>query len=133
MSKRTVAGFLVVIGLVLFIMMGCGPMRETATELSLEDTRNIDTMRDMSVTLIENWSYKSGLIRCYLGDRMAEMPVRFLTAMNELDEMYDHRDALTDRGFGCVMGSHLKLTGEIIMDTLKIYAPELLPYLPLVL
>lgn len=112
------------------LLSGCASIREPILELSREDLANADTTREAAKNLIEVWALRSGFIRAYLGDRISDMPIRFVATLDKLDDLYKHRNTLTDYGYGAVLGFHLRMIEETIRECLKIHAPELLRYLP---
>lgn len=112
-------------------LISCSGLRKDLVKLSQSDLKNAEASRVISKNLLSTWPINSGFIRGGLGDRLNQMPGEFIKAMEELDKL-SMKTEWSDFELGYSLGLRVRLLGEIITNTLKTYAPEVLKYLPLV-
>ena len=119
--------------LTILALSGCSIVRDISRDSCKEATLNAETAREVSTCFLNAWPIHSGLIRGGLGDRINELPAHFLQAMDELDQLALTNDPndMTDFDKGRVLGLQLRLLQTTIEETLRLYAPRVLSYLPL--
>ena len=119
----------IILIMVLFLM-GCASIRADLVKLSQEDIQNAEATRVLSKNLLLTWSLNSGFIRGTLGDRLNQLPAEAVKAMDELDVL-SGKIEWSDFELGYSLGLRVRLLGEIVANALKLYAPEILKFLPL--
>ena len=118
--------------LVMVLGLGCVGMRGDIVKITEEDKLNAETSRIAAKNLLSTWAVNSGFIRGSLGpDRMNALPMGVVKAMDELDVLAA-KTIWTDFELGYSLGLRVRLLSEIVAQALKLYAPEVLRYLPLV-
>lgn len=123
---------LLVLTLVTVLCFGCAGMRGDIVKITEEDKLNAETSRIAAKNLLITWSVNSGFVRGSLGpERMNALPMGVVKAMDELDVMAN-KTTWTDFELGYSLGLRVRLLSEIVAQALKLYAPEVLRYLPLV-
>ncbi len=122
-----------IITISLCFLCSCAFVRDISRDSCKEATLNAETAREVSTCFLNAWPIHSGLIRGGLGDRINELPAHFLQAMDELDRLALTSDPndMTDFDKGMVLGLQLRLLQTTIEETLRLYAPRVLSYLPL--
>jgi len=125
MKTRIIA---VILGLVL--LAGCSFYRESLVEMSREDVKNAEAVREAATNFLSTWNLNSGFIRGALGPRMEEFPSQFIQAMKDLDELADKTDEPTDFQLGYSLGLRVRTLEALVQDALKQFAPNVLEYLP---
>jgi hypothetical protein len=119
-----------IISFLALALIGCGAIRESLITISEEDLKNAETTRVVATNLLKTWQINSGFIRGSLGDRLNQLPVQLVSAMDELDAL-SLKTEWTDFELGYSVGIRVRLLSEIVFSTLKLYAPEVLKYIPL--
>jgi hypothetical protein len=115
-----------------FFMAGCAGTRGDIVKITEEDKLNAETSRTAAENLLSTWSINSGFIRGSLGpDRMNALPMGVVKAMDELD-ILAAKTTWTDFELGYSLGLRVRLLSEIVAQALKLYAPEVMKYIPLV-
>lgn len=113
-------------------LIGCVGMRGDIVKITEEDKLNAETSRIAAKNLLSTWAVNSGFVRGSLGpDRMNALPMGVVKAMDELDVLAN-KTIWTDFELGYSLGLRVRLLSEIVAQALKLYAPEVLRYLPLV-
>jgi hypothetical protein len=107
-------------------------MQKSIISLSKTDIKNAETSRILAKNLLSTWKINSGFIRGALGDRINKMPAEIVKAMDELDKISEKTE-WNDFELGYSLGVRARLLGELIINCLKIYAPDVLKYIPLAL
>ena len=114
------------------LFLGCTAMQKSIISLSKTDIKNAETSRVLAKNLLSTWKINSGFIRGSLGDRINKMPAEIVKAMDELDKISEKTE-WNDFELGYSLGVRVRLLGELIINCLKIYAPDVLKYIPLAL
>jgi hypothetical protein len=123
---------LLVLTLVMVLCLGCTGMRGDIIKITEEDKLNAETSRAAAKNLLATWAVNSGFVRGSLGpDRMNALPLGVVKAMDELDVLAN-KTSWTDFELGYSLGLRIRLLSEIVAQALKLYAPEVLKYLPMV-
>lgn len=118
--------------ILLSLCLGCTAMQKSIISLSKTDIKNAETSRILAKNLLSTWKINSGFIRGALGDRINKMPAEIVKAMDELDKISEKTE-WNDFELGYSLGVRARLLGELIINCLKIYAPDVLKYIPLAL
>lgn len=106
-------------------LAGCGAMRQGAIRISEEEWKNADCVIEIAETYLLIWPVQSGLIRGALGPDMDKLPAEAVRAMGELDELAKRPSAdMTDQDWGYSLGLRVRIMGTIVMEALKLYAPD---------
>jgi len=121
---------IIVVILGLFLLAGCSLYRESLVEMSREDVKNADAVREAALNFNSTWNINSGFIRGALGERIAEFPAQFISAIDELDKIANKEDQLTDYDLGYSLGLRVRTLEALVQDALKQFAPNVLEYLP---
>jgi hypothetical protein len=104
--------------------------REAAVAWSEVDLENIAAGKEVAYNLLATWPFYSGFIRGALGTRIEQFPKELVENMDKLDEMAQQTE-WTDQELGYSLGVRVQMASRIVMEILRQYAPEVLPYLPL--
>lgn len=120
--------------LLCLFVSGCQFGRDTALDLSVENLKNMDTVREVAENCRMAWPTESGLIKAAIGPGMDELSVQDVNTINELDLLAtkDPND-ITDSELGTFLGLKLRLYGSVVRKLLEQYAPNVLKLLPLIL
>jgi len=114
-----------------FFMVGCAGTRGDIVKITEEDKLNAETSRTAGRNLLSTWSVNSGFVRGSLGlERISALPVGVVKAMDELDVLAA-KTTWTDFELGYSLGLRVRLLSEIVAQALKLYAPEVLKYIPM--
>lgn len=120
------------VGLILCAtLLGCESMRQTALDISLEEVENAKTTREVALNYLKSWPVFSGLIRGALGPQMQELPLQAVEAVDALDELATRVDECSDHELGYALGLKIRLLSSVVQEAIKMYAPELIEYVPL--
>ncbi len=123
---------LLILVLISILSFGCAGMRGDIVKIVDEDAANAVISREVAKKLLSSWLINSGFVRGSLGPgRMAELPKGVVDSMDELDKLAK-QTIWTDFELGTSLGLRVRLLSEIVAQALKLYAPEVLRYLPLV-
>ena len=129
-NRGILRGILTIL-LVGIMLSGCSLYRESLLEMSREDVKNAEAVREAADNFKSTWNLNSGFIRGALGDRINEFPAQFSIAMDELDELAPPEYVpLSDYELGYSLGLRVRTLESLVQDALKIYAPDILKYLP---
>lgn len=112
------------------LFLGCSAIGKSLVSLSETDLANAGTTRTVAKNLLSTWKLNSGFIRGSLGDRINQFPIGVVKAMDELDALSEKTE-WSDFDLGYSLGVRIRLLGELVIQALKLYAPEILKYLPL--
>lgn len=115
--------------LVLFFVVGCGAMRKGLIELSKQDVKNAEAVREAATNFLSTWLINSGFIRGALGERIEEFPAQFITAMNRLDTIAVGAPP-TDYILGYSLGLRVRTLETLVQEALKAYAPDIFRLIP---
>jgi len=110
--------------LVFMFVVSCGSIRKTGIKFSEEELKNAEACRTIATNYLEIWPIQSGFIRGSLGARIAMLPSQAIDAMDELDALAAKPEALTDNDLGYSLGLRLRMLDEIVLEALKLYAPD---------
>lgn len=113
-------------------LFACTSIRKNIVSLSEQDLKNAETTRTLAKNLLLTWKLNSGFIKGALGDRINQLPLQVIKAMEELDSLAGKQN-LEDFDLGYSLGLRIRLLSDLVVDALKLYAPEVLKYLPLIL
>ena len=125
--------FVLMVSVVLLSMFvfGCAGIRKDLIQITQEDKLNAETSKTCAQNLLVTWPINSGFVRGSLGpDRMNALPVGVVKAMDELDVLAAKTN-WTDFELGYSLGLRVRLLSEIVAQALKLYAPEVLKYIPM--
>ena len=111
-------------------LFSCASIRTGLVGLSQEDLKNAEATRVISKNLLLTWGLNSGFLRGALGDRLNQLPAEAVKAMDELDALAKKIE-WSDFELGYSLGLRVRLLGEIVTNALRLYAPEILKFLPL--
>jgi hypothetical protein len=121
----------VLIIVIVTIAAGCAGMRKDLIQITQEDKLNAEASKTAAKNMLSTWMINSGFVRGSLGpDRMNALPVGVVKAMDELDALALKKE-WTDFELGYSMGLRVRLLSEIVAQALKMYAPEVLKYVPM--
>ncbi len=114
----------------LLILSGCSPIRQTAIGISVENVKNAEAMREVSMNCLSVWQIQSGFIKGALGNRINELPNEAVEAIVELDRLAELSEQ-TDYELGLFLGLKVRLLSSVVSIALEKYAPDLIEYLTL--
>lgn len=118
----------------IILICGCTMMRETAIDISEEELLNAEMAREVASNYLSMWSIQSGFIRGALGSRIDELPAQAVNAMDELDQLaIADPNSYTDYDLGLSLGLRARLLGSVVQEALRMYAPDILDLLPILL
>jgi hypothetical protein len=121
---RTLIFFALLIVLTL-LLSSCAAMRGAAIRISEEEWKNADACREIAETYLLIWPIQSGLIRGALGDDLSKLPSEAVAAMGELDELAKRPSKkMSDQDWGYSLGLRVRIMSTIVMEALRIYAPD---------
>lgn len=120
----------IVILILAMFLISCASIRADLVKLSQEDIQNAEATRVISKNLLLTWGLNSGFLRGALGDRLNQLPAEAVKAMDELDVL-SGKIEWSDFELGYSLGLRVRLLGEIVTNALRLYAPEILKFLPL--
>lgn len=115
----------------ILLAAGCSPMRQAAVDISIEDVKNAETAREVSLNFLSVWPIQSGFIKGALGSRINELPNEALEAIEELDRLAELSEQ-SDYELGLFLGLKVRLLSSVVQATLEKYAPDVIDLLPLV-
>jgi len=116
--------------LCILFLSSCAWMRKEIVEISKSDVKNAQALRTASKNFLSTWRINSGFIRGVLKDRLDQFPKGTIEAMDELDELCKKTE-WDDFELGYSVGLRVHILGDLIKNTLKIYAPNVLKFLSL--
>lgn len=120
----------ILIIMILFLLSGCAEMRKSIIQITEEDKLNAETSKVAAMNMLSTWLINSGFVRGSLGDRLNQLPVGVIKAMDELDALAV-KTQWTDFELGYAIGLRVRLLTEIVAQAIKLYAPEVLKYIPM--
>lgn len=123
--------------LICIVLCGCSMLRETATDISGEEVKNLEATRQVAKDYLVIWPMQSGFIKGALGPRMDEMPAQAVDAISELDVLAEQLNTIDpnnikDQDLGLSLGLRVRLLGAVVQEALKMYAPDVLDLIPLI-
>lgn len=121
---------LILVFILVVSLISCAGIRADLVKLSQEDIQNAEATRVISKNLLLTWGLNSGFLRGALGDRLNQLPAEAIKAMDELDVL-SGKIEWSDFELGYSLGLRVRLLGEIVTNALRLYAPEILKFLPL--
>jgi hypothetical protein len=120
-----------ILALCIFLLIfGCANIRKELVKLSEEDMANAETSRIIAKNILSTWPINSGFIRGSLGPRINELPVNAIKALDELDALAKKTE-WSDFELGYSLGIRVQLLTEVVAAALKLYAPQILQYVPM--
>jgi len=120
-------------------LLGCQVARQASIDISVEEIKNTEMLREVGLNYLSVWPMYSGIIRGSLGVSINELPSQAVAAMDELDKMaaLHGPDAqagdYSDYELGLSLGLKSRLLCEVVLQALEQYAPDVIELLPLVL
>lgn len=121
---------LLMLALAAILSFGCASMGKGIIDIANEDAANAEISKEVANKFLKTWSINSGFVRGSLGDRINQLPVGVVKAMDELDALAA-KTSWTDFELGYSLGLRIRLLSEIVAQALKLYAPEVLKYIPM--
>lgn len=120
---------------VMVLIAGCALTRQTAIDISSEEVENMDAVRVVARNYLSIWPMQSGAIRAALGSRIDALPAQAVEAMDELDDLaaVDDPNSYTDYQLGASLGLRVRILCDLVVEALKMYAPDVLEVVPLLL
>ena len=113
-------------------MSGCAYIQSAAKDAGQIDLKNAEATRQLARDMLSTWKLNSGAIRGALGPKLGELPAQAVEAMKELDALAEKTE-LTDYDLGYSLGARVRMLSSIVQETFKLFAPEILKYIPSVL
>jgi hypothetical protein len=117
--------------ILLVLVAGCSPGRQLAIDISIENVKNAETIKEISLNCLSVWPIQSGFIKGALGDRINELPGEAIKAIEELDLLAEQAEQ-TDYELGLFLGLKVRLLSSVVRIALEKYAPNIGEYLSLV-
>jgi hypothetical protein len=105
------------------------PPKNLFTELTKLDAANAEVSRQVATDLLKTWRLNSGFVRGALGPKFTELPAQVVVAMDELDKMA-LKTTWDDFDLGYSLGLRVRLLAATVTQALRLYAPDVLTYLP---
>jgi hypothetical protein len=128
---KKILSFLMLGAICFLFVTGCGAIRKDLIQITEQDKLNAVASRTAAQNMLSTWLINSGFIRGSLGpDRMNALPVGVVKALDELDALAGKKE-WTDFELGYSMGLRVRLLSEIVAQALKLYAPEVMKYIPM--
>lgn len=122
---------LIVLIIPLLFFAGCALTRQGATEISTENVKNAETIKEVSLNCLSVWPIQSGFIKGALGNRINELPNEAIQAIDELDRLAELPEQ-TDYELGLFLGLKVRMLSSVVQETLEKYAPDVIDLLPLI-
>lgn len=108
-----------------WLFAGCAMGRKALVEITAEETQTVAVIQEQGAQLVKNWPTISGLIRGGLGEAgLLKLPAECVKAMDELDG-YAKKEDLSEQDLGYTVGLRVQMLGQIVMASIKRYAPEI--------
>ena len=115
---------------IVLLCAGCSPIGQVAIDISVENVKNAEAMREASVNCLSVWQIQSGFIKGALGNRINELPKEAFEAIEELDRLAELPEQ-TDYQLGLFLGTKVRLLSSVVRVAFEKYAPDLIEYLTL--
>jgi len=115
----------------LLLTAGCSITRQVALDVSTENVKNAEMVREVSLNCLSIWPIQSGFIKGALGYRINELPNEAIEAIDELDRLAELPEQ-SDYELGYFLGLKVRLLSSVVQKTLEKYAPDVIELLPLV-
>jgi uncharacterized protein YceK len=124
---------IVVLVAIVLVISGCAGMQKMTLDISKQDLKNAETSRQIGKNFLSTWPLNSGFIRGALGPNIIQLPISTVTALNQLDDLAEKYVAgeITDTDLGGALGTYTRLLSSAVQETLRIYAPDVLKYIPM--
>jgi hypothetical protein len=119
------------ISICFMFVAGCGPARQAMIDVSGENVKNAEMMRQVSENCLSVWPIQSGFIKGALGSRIEELPAEAIKAIEELDRLAGLPEQ-TDYELGMFLGLKVRLLSSVVQKAIEKYAPDVGALLPLV-
>ncbi len=114
-------------------LTGCaGTDKFTVASIGKIDMQNAIETRKLAKDLLSTWRLNSGFIKGAMGPKLQELPASVVMAMDELDKLA-LKEKPDDYDLGYSLGLRVRMLGALVMESLKIYAPEILSAIPKIL
>ena len=122
------------ITLLLLSLTACAGQFQGIGSIGQLDLQNAIETRKLARDLLSTWRLNSGFIRGTLGPKLQELPASIVMAMDELDKLaLKDPSQWDDFDLGYSLGVRVRMLSAIIQNALKLYAPEVLQFVPGVL
>lgn len=122
--------YLIVVTLLLLVA-GCSPARQAVINISDENIKNAETIKEVAEKCRSVWLTQSGFIDGAFGNRINELPKEAIEAKDKLDQLAEQTE-LTDYELGLFLGLKVRLLGSVAQVAIEKYAPGMVDLLPLV-
>lgn len=114
----------------LLLLTSCSFVQKEVVEVSRQDVKNAETIREVSKNFLSTWPVNSGFIKGILKGQFDQFPKEMIEAMEELDQLSQKKD-LDDFQLGYSLGLRVHVLSDIVKESLKKIAPQILKYLSL--
>ncbi len=91
--------------------------------------QTIAEAKEGTLFMLQNWKFRSGVIRGALKGHMDVLPLHAIDAMDELDRLAEQTDTVDDQMLGYALGLRISMLRNTIKIALKQYAPSILKYI----
>ena len=115
----------ILISIILTVAAGCSSARQGMMDLSAENVKNAETMKEIALDCVSIWPVQSGFIYGALDKKLS---VETTEALKELDLLAENTE-LTDYQLGYFLGLKTRLLSSVIQVALEKYAPSIVEYL----
>ena len=106
---------------------GCALLRQSAIDISTENIKNAEAIREVSKNCISVWPVQSGFLKGTLGYRINELPNESIEAIEELDRLAALPER-TDYELGYFLGLKVRLLSSAVKVAIDKYVPGFLPH-----
>lgn len=116
-------------------MGGCSIARQAGEDYCEESKLNTEAIKSTAECILRDWPVCYGMIVGGLGTRKNELPAQALAAMKQLNKYAEKfkTGELTDYELGVAFGLKLRLLVTTVTEILRIYAPEVLQYVTILI
>jgi uncharacterized protein YceK len=125
---------IIILMAIVLIVSGCAGMQKMTLDISKQDLKNAATSRQIAKNFLSTWPLNSGYIRGALGPNIVQLPLSTVFALDELDALAEKyaKGKISDVDLGGALGTYTRLLSSVVQNALKIYAPDVLKYIPIV-
>ncbi len=117
---------IIILLLICFLFSGCYTTK-AFVNVEQQQATAIEEAKVATTLMLQNWKFRSGLIRGALQGRLDVLPQRTVAALDELDRLAAE-EKLDDRTLGYALGLRISMLQDIVKEMLKQYAPNILQY-----
>ena len=123
--------------LILIILLAAGSLSgclttKAASRIQEYHAEGVEDARQITRRMLDDWLFRSGVIRGALKPRMQELPTQAVKALDDLDILARQNltGELDDYELGLFLGTRMRLLSNIVRDAVETYAPSVLAYVP---